>query len=328
MTLLLETLGIEVVGISLDPTPDSLFSRIGRKGLIEEYTQDIRNHETLIEIMNKIKPSYVFHFAAAALVNSSYIDPQNTFSTNVMGTVNVLAAAQQQSEVKVVCVATTDKVYRNLENNQSFVESDPLEGKDPYSASKVGTEAAVAAWRNLSRISSGPKIVSVRAGNVIGGGDFAQDRIIPDLVRSRMDSTSCKIRNPESTRPWQHVLDPLMGYLLAAKKMSAEGYEPGSLNFGPIDESLSVNKLIQIARQADDLIPEPQLESIEGNQKESTYLNLNSTKARNDLGWKNVWNQQEAITASINWWTSVLDGETSPMNACKKEISRALNAYI
>jgi len=327
MTLLLEALGTEVVGLSLEATEDSLFNRLGRKGAIEEYTQDIRDFKELNNVISGVSPNFVIHLAAAALVKSSYDNPRETFSTNVMGTVNVLEAAQKHSDVSVVCVATTDKVYRNLENNQSFVESDPLEGKDPYSASKVGTESAVAAWRNLSAISDGPKIIAVRAGNVIGGGDFAQDRIIPDLVRSRMNSVGCKIRNPLSTRPWQHVLDPVMGYLLAVNKISRGAYDPGSLNFGPNDESLSVQELVQVARNADKKIPTPVLEYSDKEQRESTFLNLNSEKARQELGWKNIWSQEEAINASIIWWASVLDGEAKPLNACQTEINHALSAY-
>ena len=327
MTLLLENLGIEVAGISLEPTEESLFNRLGRRGMIEEYNRDIRDYDELSELIGKIRPNYIFHLAAAALVNDSYLDPRTAFSTNVMGTVNVLAAAQKYATANVVCVATTDKVYKNLETGRAFLESDPLEGKDPYSASKVGTESAITAWRKLGEISQGPKLAAFRAGNVIGGGDFAKDRIIPDLVRSRLEGASCKIRNPQSTRPWQHVLDPLIGYVLAANKMSSEPYDPSALNFGPEDKSLSVQELVEIAQKTDNKIPTPHVEQSEDDKRESSFLNLDSSRARSELGWKNVWTQSEAIAASFKWWANVIDGEVSPIEACQREVGQALGKY-
>jgi CDP-glucose 4,6-dehydratase len=213
LTLLLEKLGIEVVGFSLSPEKDSLFDRASRTGAISEVFADIRDYERLNSYINSVKPSAIIHMAAQPLVLESYRLPKDTFDVNVMGTVNVLDSAFNTDSVKAVIVVTTDKVYRNDNSGLAFIESDPLEGKDPYSASKVGTEAVVAAWQQIQRTSGGPKVVAVRAGNVIGGGDWGDSRLLPDLIRSFSSGQKMTVRNPASTRPWQHVLDPLSGYI-------------------------------------------------------------------------------------------------------------------
>ena len=183
LTFLLERLNVPVIGLSLEPEKDSLFDRAKRTGVIPEAFIDIREFHAISRFISEHQPSAVIHMAAQPLVLQSYKTPRETFETNVMGTANVLDAAFKTNSVEAVVVVTTDKVYRNDNSGQSFVETDPLAGKDPYSASKVGTESVVAAWQQIAKISGGPKVISVRAGNVIGGGDWAEDRLMPDLIR-------------------------------------------------------------------------------------------------------------------------------------------------
>jgi S-adenosylmethionine:tRNA-ribosyltransferase-isomerase (queuine synthetase) len=175
-----------------------------------------------LKIISAIKPKYVIHLAAQPLVLNSYIEPRETFETNVLGTVNLLDTLVVNSSTSKIVIATTDKVYKQKKFTKSFKESDSLGGKDPYSWSKVGTEAAIGAWQQISKTQDGPKIISVRAGNVIGGGDSSQNRLLPDLIKGFITNSSVEIRNPNSTRPWQHVLDPLSGYLLALAKDTKE----------------------------------------------------------------------------------------------------------
>ena len=200
-------------------------------------------------MIKDVRPSAIIHLAAQPLVLKSYQDPLETFQTNCMGTANVLKAAFETPSVEIVLVITTDKVYRNDNSGRRFVESDPLEGKDPYSASKVAAEAVCAAWQQISKISGGPKVLVARAGNVIGGGDFAKDRLIPDVIRAVSLGNPIKIRNPLATRPWQHVLDPLIGYLKYMEHgLETPNAEP-SLNFGPLEPSLQVNAVLEIAKE-------------------------------------------------------------------------------
>jgi CDP-glucose 4,6-dehydratase len=301
MTFLLEHLSVPVVGYSLPAEKDSLYDRAERTGAIPEALADIRDYEALEKFIDLHKPSTIIHMAAQPLVLKSYESPRETFDVNVMGTVNVLDIAFRKDFVKAIIVVTTDKVYRNDDSGLPFVETDPLEGKDPYSASKVGTESVVAAWQQIAKVSGGPKVISVRAGNVIGGGDFAANRIIPDLIRGAMSGKPSQIRNPGSTRPWQHVLDPLWGYLLALiQTLNAKPLK--SLNFSPREKSLSVAEVVQVsisswgAIQVHNDFENPVI------SVESKELHLDSNLASNLLNWRPIFTQQEAIVSTINWW--------------------------
>jgi CDP-glucose 4,6-dehydratase len=304
MTLLLEHLKVPVIGFSLEPEKDSLFDRAQRIGAIPEKFADIRDYEALESFIDLHKPSTIIHMAAQPLVLKSYQNPRETFDINVMGTVNLLDIGFKKDFIEAIVIVTTDKVYRNDNSGQAFVESDPLEGKDPYSASKVGTEAVVAAWQQISRISSGPKVVAVRAGNVIGGGDFAENRIIPDLIRGLLNEKPVEIRNPNSTRPWQHVLDPICGYLCAIENELNGGNLP-SLNFGPISENWPVKTLVsQIRMHLGDkgIKLDVEVDSSSDKNIESTALNLNSSSAQSQLNWRPMWDQEKAIVKTIDWW--------------------------
>lgn len=323
MTLLLEAAGIEVVGLSLPPEADSLYSLLGRESKIPDYFGDIRSAEYTKSVMMKVKPSAVIHMAAEPLVIESYSHPERTFETNVMGTVNVLSAARA-CEVDIVQVITTDKVYKNLNTGKRFSEEDPLSGKDPYSASKVGTETAVSAWKQLCEVSGGTLIHSVRAGNVIGGGDLAPNRLLPDVVRGLQRSKPVEIRSLNSTRPWQHVLDPLIGYLDALSHNWRENKQE-NFNFGPLETSLSV---AEVLRTIEGKIPSFQwIENKSVSETlESARLDLSSEKAATLLGWKPRLLQEEAILKTLEWWN--LDGRSplSPIESCAADIQELVFA--
>jgi len=326
LTFLLEHLDVPVIGLSLPPEPDSLFARAQRTRKITESFIDIRDFNSVQQFMTAHRPSAVIHMAAQPLVLESYRTPRETFETNVMGTVNVLETSLQTDSVQAVVVVTTDKVYRNYNSGIAFIESDPLAGKDPYSASKVGAEAAVAAWQQISQVSGGPKVISVRAGNVIGGGDWAQNRIIPELIRGFSTQNLVTVRNPLSTRPWQHVLDPLRGYVMALEA-TLGGTVVDALNFGPDSRSLSVREIVKISRAN---WPSPtSVEFSDGSQSESIEaisLQLDSTRARNILNWNSRWEQNDSVVATIKWWDKVLNKSISPVDACKSDIDFLLSS--
>jgi CDP-glucose 4,6-dehydratase len=327
MTFLLEHLKVPVIGFSLAPEQNSLFSRTNRRGAIPEIFSDIRNYSNLENFIDLHKPSAIIHMAAQPLVLKSYESPRETFDVNIMGTVNMLDIAFKKEFVKAIIVITTDKVYRNNNSGQAFIESDPLEGKDPYSASKVGTEAAVAAWQQISKVNKGPQITSVRAGNVIGGGDFAEDRLVPDIIRGIIDKTATHIRNPNSVRPWQHVLDPNYGYLLLLLKM-LQGKQIESLNFGPDGTSISVSKFAQLAKQ---IFPESRIEFSEQNTenyKESSNLNLISIQSNQFLGWKQRYDQTTAILKTFEWWENYFANPTNARQLCEEEVSAYISNLI
>jgi CDP-glucose 4,6-dehydratase len=324
LTLLLEELNVPVVGFSLPPMKDSLFDRAERTGAIPEAFQDIRDNKALLDFMAEYQPSAVIHMAAQPLVLESYLNPRETFETNVMGTVNVLDCSFKTDSIKVVIVVTTDKVYRNDDSGRPFVESDPLSGKDPYSASKVGTESVVAAWQQIAKVSGGAKVISVRAGNVIGGGDFATNRLLPDIIRGLTAGTSIQIRNPDSTRPWQHVLDPLTGYVKLLEKTIDGSAFIESMNFGPQHESLTVSQVLKIfedswAKQIKRNIVKDK------SNAETRILQLDSNYALNELEWTPKWTQGDAVRATANWWDSVINQEISPLKASKFDIAYLLS---
>jgi CDP-glucose 4,6-dehydratase len=291
----------------------------------QEYFLDIRNREKLNEVIQEIRPSAIFHLAAQPLVLDSYKDPVGTFETNVIGTAHLLDAAFKVESVKSVICATTDKVYRNDERGNSFKENDPLAGKDPYSASKVGSESAISAWQQISQVNNGPKVMAVRAGNVIGGGDFANNRLLPDLIRSVQSGTKTEIRNPESTRPWQHVLDPLIGYVLLLEA-SLQADVPKAFNFAPAENSLNVKEVVKIAQSA---WPEKiQYEIVnENSEMESEKLQLNANLANDYLNWAPVWSQENSIISTINWWKKVILNEQSALIACMEDIEILGESY-
>jgi CDP-glucose 4,6-dehydratase len=323
MTFLLEHLNVPVVGYSLPAEKGSLYDRAERTGAIPELFADIRNYETLENFIDLHRPSTIIHMAAQPLVLKSYESPRETFDVNVMGTVNVLDIAFRKEFVKAIIVVTTDKVYRNDNSGREFVETDPLEGKDPYSASKVGTEAVVSAWQQIAKVSGGPKVVSVRAGNVIGGGDFAENRIIPDIIRGLLTGNPVVIRSPESTRPWQHVLDPIVGYLILLSHLISS-LEVTNFNFGPKNENLTVGDVAKIAKQ---YFPNLTL-SFEDpsflHERESLRLNLNSGKSLKHLNWRPSFSQEQAVKLTFIWWEKFINKDGVVEELCLEDIRSTL----
>lgn len=319
MTFLLEHLNVPVVGYSLPPEKDSLYDRGKRMGAIPEVFADILDYEALEKFIDQHKPSTIIHMAAQPLVLKSYESPRETFGVNVMGTINVLEIAFRREFVKAIIVVTTDKVYRNNNSSRAFIETDALEGKDPYSASKVATEAVVAAWQQIARINGGPKLLTVRAGNVVGGGDWASNRLLPDIVKAKFYSQKTVIRNPKSTRPWQHVLDPLNGYLMALEYILRENIDLIAFNFGPDGKSLQVNKVIEIAHVVGS-VKDSLIEIMTSdNHCEAKDLSLDSKRAYLKLGFTPKFSQEEAILMTIKWWEKVIGGEDI-YSACRYDI--------
>ena len=319
LTLLLEKMGISVVGLSLPPIEGSLYTRLLRQEKIPEVYGDIRNIQTVIEAFERFQPAAVIHMAAQPLVIQSYETPIDTFEINVMGTVNVLDTAIRCASVKGIVAVTTDKVYRNEESGRRFVESDPLSGRDPYSASKVGSEAAIAAWQQLSNGISGPQIVAVRAGNVIGGGDWSSNRLMPDLIKGFSLNKCVEIRNPLSTRPWQHALDPIHGYLKSLEAI-LDGTSSNSYNFGPLEKSLNVGEVAEIAKNCWFEEVEVVVGKSDMAVKEATLLELDPTLAMNELAWEPAWNQTEAVESTTKWWAKHLGDGVKADELCENDL--------
>ena len=322
LTLLLDTLEIDWVGISLPPKQNSLYSLIKKHKKVKnkEFFIDIRDYSMVTKVINKIKPKYAIHLAAQSLVLDSYDKPRETFEINVMGTINILEALVNVKSINKVIVATTDKVYKEKLFKKGFKESDSLGGKDPYSWSKIGSEAAVGAWQQISFNGKKPLITSVRSGNVIGGGDISNNRLLPDLIKSFISNTNLEVRNPSSTRPWQHVLDPLAGYLLS---LQSDNHEK-AFNFSPNSKSLNVKKVAEIACKA--WGSKNEIHYLSGtNPLESQTLNLNSNKAHKVLGWENIWSQEEAIVSTVDWWKLVTSKSLTAKEACLQNINELLN---
>lgn len=319
LSLFLNRLNIETYGLSLAAEPGSLYQRIGGGDLLSGEIGDIRDIDLLGKTFKKVQPSIIIHLAAQPLVLKSYKYPLETFETNVIGTANVLKTAFDTPTVKVVLVITTDKVYRNDDIGKRFKEVDPLLGKDPYSASKVGAESVCAAWQQISKVSGGPAVIVARAGNVIGGGDFAEDRIIPDIIRGLISERPTVIRNPHSTRPWQHVLDPLGGYLLYIDRTLQKNISIPALNFGPKEASLEVTEILRIGN--DVLGDSAKFVVNEGEfDKEARALELDSNLAHQSLMWSPKWSQKAAIKDTFTWWKSVLDDPKTAHSSCIRDI--------
>lgn len=325
LTMLLHRLGYKVVGLSLPPEEYSLYLSLDQTNRPStEYFVDIRKRDLVKEVLSNHSFTYAFHLAAQPLVLESYANPVETFETNVIGTANILSALIAQETLKAIGVVTTDKVYRNSNTGIRFTENDQLGGKDPYSASKVGTEAVADAWRQISKLNHGPRVISLRAGNVIGGGDFSKDRLLPDIIRSYSSGKPLFIRSPKSTRPWQHVLDPLIGYFLALTNSNYHTFD--SFNFGPTEPSLSVSKVIEIAREK--LDGNLTIEIVESNiDKEAKSLELDSSRAITKLKWKPFLSQEEAIVRTLDWWKLKNNDSKSANFLCNSEVTSALNSY-
>ncbi|MEJ7745210.1 MAG: CDP-glucose 4,6-dehydratase [Luteimonas sp.] len=306
LALWLATMGAEVTGVAL--APDTVPNHWDLLALdIADHRLDIRDSERMQSVMAATRPEIVFHLAAQALVRRSYRDPLDTWSTNVMGTASVLEACRQTDSVRAAVVVTSDKCYENNEWEWGYRERDRLGGHDPYSASKAATELVAASYRSAYfHHATAPQLATARAGNVIGGGDWSQDRLVPDMVRAVAAGQPLEIRSPDATRPWQHVLESLSGYLALGQGLLAA--RPGladSWNFGPdLDGNRSVAEvLVEMSAHWPGLdwrvvdAPRPH---------EATLLYLDSAKARAHLGWRPVWTVAEALAATAAWYRAHL----------------------
>ena len=308
LSLWLQSMGAEVIGYSLPPpTTPSLFSQAAVQRDMRSILGDVCDLQHLRKVVEESQPEIIFHLAAQSLVRRSYVDPVGTYATNVLGTANVLETVRENAVVRSVVIVTTDKCYENSEDGRAYCETDRLGGFDPYSSSKAAAELVTAAFRNsFFSPASGvvqQGIASARAGNVIGGGDWAVDRLIPDVIRAVCDGQEVLIRNPRAIRPWQHVLEPLCGYLILAEKLySQPGRYAEAWNFGPDDsDGLPVSAVLQLLSRS--WGPGISWRIDEGPQvHEAGRLRLDSSKSRQMLGWQPQWKLDQALEATAQWY--------------------------
>ena len=313
--------GAKVVGYSLKPKNkfDNFYLlKLDKK--IKNYYSDVRDHKNLLDKIKKFKPDIIFHLAAQPLVKESYRNPKFTFSTNVIGTMNVLETLREVKSVKSAIIITSDKCYKNYEKNSGYSEEDELGGEDPYSASKAAAENIFYSYlksffKNKKKIG----LVSVRAGNVIGGGDWSQDRIIPDLIKSIILKKKFIIRSPKSTRPWQHIFDLLNGYLILSRKIYGNNKFNGSWNFGPNKSHVTVQEVIS------------RLIKIFGNEKkffikedkkikETGLLSLKVNKSKKYLKWKSKLSLKQTLKIIADWYLCYINDKKDIENFSKKQI--------
>lgn len=305
LALWLQQLGAEICGISL-PMPGELSHfAVLKERRWNHIDCDIRDREKLAAVVRDFAPEVVFHLAAQPLVRLSYRESAATFDTNVIGTLNLLEALRQTPEVRAAVIVTSDKCYENREDGIPCVESDPMGGFDPYSASKGCAELVVSCYRNSFFADGKCLIASARAGNVIGGGDWADDRLIPDLMRGAASGVEAVIRHPEAVRPWQHVFEPLSGYLLLGARLYQGRSEfAGGWNFGPLDdESLPVGEVVQIMQRFWEKL-KYRIEADPEALHEAKLLRLNCRKSREVLAWHGVWNIETALEMTARWYAA------------------------
>jgi len=327
LTLWLQILGAKILGYALEPPTDpNLFSLTLIKDNIQHVIGDIRDFDKLSRVLKDFQPDLIFHLAAQSLVRLSYKEPKLTYETNIMGTINLYEAVRQATSVRAIVTVTSDKCYENQEWCYNYRECDPMGGYDPYSSSKGCVELIAAAYRNAFFNTAGIALASVRAGNVIGGGDWAEDRLIPDCVRSLAKGKPIEIRNPKAIRPWQHVLEPLSGYLWLGDLMlqNGEKYNEG-WNFGPEDSDiLTVEEVVRQVIQhwgtgqyVIDTLKHPH---------EASLLKLDISKARFKLKWQPVYDIFKAIQETVHWYRLYYDN--APGEVIESFTRKQIEDYI
>ncbi len=330
LSIWLHRLGAQVAGYSLPPptTPSNFVAAGVRELLARHCDGDVRDGAKLREQVATFDPDIVFHLAAQPLVRLSYATPRDTFDVNVMGTASVLDAVLARKKPCVVVIITSDKCYENCEHVWGYRESDPMGGHDPYSASKGAAELLVSSYRRSfcppERIAEhGIKIAAVRAGNVIGGGDWAADRLVPDIIRSLLQKKAVEVRNPQAVRPWQHVLDPLSGYLVLASRMLTSN-DPSlceGWNFGPLPgQDVPVAKLVEWVLEAWGSGSWVNVQRGE-QPHEAGMLRLSIEKATSRLGWTPRWGLREVIAHTVRWYARHAQGAASMLDACLADIA-------
>jgi len=322
LALWLKELGADVVGYALDPKTDKdnfVVTKLSNK--IKDLRADIRNKHKILKVFKEEQPEIVFHLAAQPLVLVSYDDPLETFETNIMGTANVLEAIRKSESVYAGIMITSDKCYENREMIWGYRENDPMGGHDPYSASKGSAELVINSFRKSFLASDGKAIASARAGNVVGGGDWSKYRLIPDIVRAIEADQTVELRNPQATRPWQHVLEPLGGYLLLGAKVMAEPAKyADAWNFGPYPHD--VEPVETVADKMIQYFGKGEWKGLSHNNKshEANLLTLDITKSLSKLGWKPTLNLDETIFMTVDWYKKYNRG-TDMYELCRNQIN-------
>jgi CDP-glucose 4,6-dehydratase len=331
LTQLLHRLGADVLGYALDPVSErDLFVSAGVADMVKDERGDIRDFDRLKRVVCSYNPEFVFHLAAQALVRRSYTDRKYTFDVNVGGTVNLLESVSEFKDVRSILIVTTDKVYNPALSEPPFAETAPLGGHDPYSCSKAAAELVTDSYFRSCFRHRAVVVTTARAGNVIGGGDWAEDRLIPDIVKGLFSGQPAEIRNPDAVRPWQHVLEPLTGYLMLAMEAShafehAEAVDKisGAWNFGPQNAQMhNVGSVVELFLQ--------QMEAGQNNvvlcdkhqqdlKHETGLLMINSDKAAKYLNWTSRWNFEQTLKATADWYAGFQSGK-SPTELCAADI--------
>lgn len=325
LSLWLKKLGANLTGISLDPiTHPSLYTLTNHIPISSDYRLDLGDCDSVSSVIKSCKPDFIFHLAAQAIVRESYINPLDTWKTNLLGTVNVLEALRTVDWPCSVVFVTSDKCYENMEWSWGYRENDVLGGIDPYSASKASAEIAIRSYYKsfFSDFASPVKIASARAGNVIGGGDWSMNRIVPDCIRKWSSGDTVYLRNPQATRPWQHVLEPLGGYLTLASKLSEPTLSGLAFNFGP--EVYSNKTVLSLVQELSKNWPQSQwsVQSDLSAPHECGLLSLNCDLAKHILGWRPVFSFEEGIQATAEWYFNFYNDEKfNPVHAALDQIS-------
>ena len=317
LTLWLTHLGADVYGYALSPpTHPSLFDFLNLKNSIRHEVADIRNYKKLRECISGTRPDIIFHLAAQSVVRESYISPYETVEVNALGSVKLMEAVRDERLAAAMIMVTSDKCYDNREWMHGYRENDPLGGDDPYSASKGAAEILIRSWRNsffnpAQLNSHGVRLASVRAGNVVGGGDWTKDQIVPDCIRALQQGNVIRVRNPEATRPWQHVLEPLSGYL----SLGARLLDPSSLNVAEYCEAFNFGGYVNSNKSVKELVENVisywgegswDLVHPDKSYHESSLLNLSSDKAYHKLGWYPRWNFDQTIYRTVTWYKTAM----------------------
>ena len=329
LCLWLQRLGADVTGYALPPvTQPNLFEAAGVASHVRHIEADVRDAARLQAAIAEAAPDFVFHLAAQPLVLESYAAPAETFAINVDGSINLMEAIRKTRTRAAVVMVTTDKVYLNREWEHGYREEDPLGGHDPYSASKAAMEIAVASWRNSffepARVAEhGVHMASARAGNVIGGGDWSANRLVPDLARSRAGNTPPELRNPGSLRPWQHALEPLGGYLLLAARLAGRSGEQyaGAWNFGPLPTDVrNVGELAGALLDHWGRAGWKDISDVDA-PHEAGLLRLSIDKAVSRLGWRPVWDFAGTVARTADWYAAVMSEKVSAREACEADLA-------
>jgi len=330
LCLWLSLLGAKVTACGMKKNSQKLFFNFKLENKIKTYFFDINNYPDFEKVIKKSKPEIIFHLAAQPLVIKSYLDPLNTFKTNILGSLNLLEIVRRNKFVKSLIIITTDKVYKNNDKIKLFKETDEIGGNDPYSASKASVELIIKSYKKSFYCNNYVGVASCRAGNVIGGGDFSKNRLIPDIINSLLKNKKIILRNPNFIRPWQHVLEPIIGYMMLAKlTYKYPKLYSGEYNFGP--NISSCKKVRELVQKSIEIWGNGEFINNNKNNKkfnEHKNLFLSILKAKKILKWKPILNFNESIKITIEWYKEVYLNNASPYKISKKQIKFFQKKYL